>query len=214
MRSAVRKLPLFGVSVSGPIGPSGDVHPAETDPVPPEQLPLLGALPDPALIQCLAPPMEVLEARIRELEAMFADLSAYTATLEYRISILEHILPQTQRGELQVVEALAGANTIESRLSLLEQVTARAHFAHFDPNRGSAAAPEEEVTGRQGERNRKYGQESLEIIPKDPTADRKGRADISAPASRTINAARSRRSRTQSPTKKIRTTVTSPMNWP
>jgi hypothetical protein len=176
-RSAVRKLPLVGVSVSEPIGPSGDVHPAETDPVPPEQLPLLGALPDPAPIQCLASPMEVLEARIRELEAMFADLSAYTATLESRVSILEPFLPQAQRAELQVVEALAGANAIEARVSLLEQVTARAHFAHFDPHRGSAAAPEEEVTGRQGGRNRKSGQESLEVIPKDPTADPQGQRE-------------------------------------
>jgi hypothetical protein len=38
-RSAGRKTPRFGVSFSDPIGPSGDVHPAETDPVPPEQLP-------------------------------------------------------------------------------------------------------------------------------------------------------------------------------
>jgi hypothetical protein len=147
-RSAVRKLPIVGVSVSEPIGPSGDAHPAETDPVPPEQLPLLGVLPDPAPIQCLASQMEVLEARIRELESMFADISAYTETLESRISILESILPQAQLAELQVVEALAGANVIEARVSLLEQVTARAHFAHFDPHRGSAAAPEDEVTGR------------------------------------------------------------------
>jgi hypothetical protein len=33
-RSAVRKLPLVGVSVNEPIGPSGDVHPAESDLVP------------------------------------------------------------------------------------------------------------------------------------------------------------------------------------
>jgi hypothetical protein len=75
--------------------------------------------------------MEVLEARIRELEAMFADLSAYTATLESRVSILVPLLLQAQRAELQVVEALAGANTIKVRVSPLEQVTARAHFAPF-----------------------------------------------------------------------------------
>ena len=61
-RSAVRKLPLPGVSVSEPIGPVGEVHPAETDPVPPEQLPLLGALPDPAPMQSLTSPLEVFEA--------------------------------------------------------------------------------------------------------------------------------------------------------
>jgi hypothetical protein len=147
-RSVVRKLSLVGVSVSEPIGPSGDVHPAETDPVLPEQLPLFGALPDPAPMQSLVSPLEVFEARIRELEAMFANLSSYTATLESRISTLEPLLPQAQRAELQVFEALAGANAIEARVSMLEQVTARAHFAHFDPHRGSAAAPEEEVTGR------------------------------------------------------------------
>jgi hypothetical protein len=48
-----RKLPLVGVSISEPIGPSLDVHPAETDPVPPEQLPILGALSDPAPMQIL-----------------------------------------------------------------------------------------------------------------------------------------------------------------
>jgi hypothetical protein len=58
-RSVVRKLSLVGVSVSEPIGPSVDVHPAETDPVPPEQLPLLGALPDPAPMQSLVSPFEV-----------------------------------------------------------------------------------------------------------------------------------------------------------
>jgi hypothetical protein len=36
-------------------------------------------------------------------------------------------------------------------VSLLEQVTAPVHFAHFEPHRGSAAAPEEVVTGRQAE---------------------------------------------------------------
>jgi hypothetical protein len=85
---------------------------------------------------------------------MFVDLYSYTATLESRISILEPLLPQAQRAELQVVEALAGSNVIETRVSVLEQVTARAHFAHFDPHRGSAAAPEEKVTGRQGGRNK------------------------------------------------------------
>jgi hypothetical protein len=153
------------------------VHPAETDPVPPGQLPLLGDLPDPAPIQNLASPLEVSEARIRDLEVMFADLSAYTATLESRISILEPLLPQAQRAELQVVEAVAGANAIEARVSILEQVTARAHFPHFDPHRGSAAAPEEEVTGRQCGKNRKSGQESLEVIPKDPKADPQGQRD-------------------------------------
>jgi hypothetical protein len=73
--------------------------------------------------------------RIRELEAMFSDLSSYTATLESLISILEPLLPQAQRAELQVIEALAGANAIEPRVPLLEQVTAHAQFAHFDPHR-------------------------------------------------------------------------------
>jgi hypothetical protein len=82
-------------------------------------------------------------------------------------------LPQAQRAELQVIEALAEANAIEARVSLLEQVTARAHFAHFDTHRGSAAAPEEEVTGRQGGTNRNSGQ----VIPKDPTADPQGQCD-------------------------------------
>jgi hypothetical protein len=113
-RSAVRKLPLVGVSVSEPIGPSGDVHPAETDPVPPEQLPLLGALPDPAPMQSLASPFEVCEARIRELESMVASMSSYMEALESRVSSLEPLLPQAQRAELQVVEALAGANAIKA----------------------------------------------------------------------------------------------------
>jgi hypothetical protein len=105
--------------------------------------PLVGALPDPAPMQSLASPLEVFEAGIRELEVMFADLSSYTGTLESRIIILEPLLPEAQRAELQVVEALAVANAIESLVSMLEQVIARAHFAHFDPHRGSAAAPEE-----------------------------------------------------------------------
>jgi hypothetical protein len=75
--------------------------------------------------------MQVLEARIRELEAMFADLPSYAATLESRIFILEPSLPQAQRAELKVFEALAGANAIEDRVCMLEQVTARAHFAHL-----------------------------------------------------------------------------------
>jgi hypothetical protein len=175
--SAVRKLPLVGVSVSEPTGPSVDMHPAETGPVPPEQLPLLGALPDPAPMQSLSSPLEVCEARIRELESLFASMSSYMEALESRVSSLEPLLPQAQRAELQVVEALAMANAIEARVSLLEQVTARAHFAHFDPHLGSAAAPEEEVTGRQGRRNRKSGQESLEFIPKDPTADPQGQRE-------------------------------------
>ena len=176
-RSAVRKLPLPGVSVSEPIGPVGEVHPAETDPVPPEQLPLLGALPDPAPMQSLASPLEVCEARIRELESMFAGMSSYVEALDSRVSSLEPLLPQAQHAELQVVEALAGANAIEARVSMLEQVTARAQFAHFDPHRGSAAAPEEEVMGRQGGKNRMSGQDVLEVIPKDPTADPQGQRE-------------------------------------
>jgi hypothetical protein len=97
----------------------------------------------------------------------------YIEVLESRVSSLEPLLTQAQRAELQAVEALVGANEIKARVSLMEQVTARAHFAHFDPHRGSAAAPEEEVTGRQGGRNRKSGQ----VIPKDPTADRQGQCD-------------------------------------
>ena len=133
-RSAVRKLPLPGVSVSEPIGPVGEIHPAETGPVPPEQLPLLGALPDPAPMQSLASPLEVCEARIRELESMFAGMSSYVEALDSRVSSLEPLLRQAQRAELQVVEPLAGANAIEARVSMLEQVTARAQFAHFDPH--------------------------------------------------------------------------------
>jgi hypothetical protein len=160
-RSAVRKLTLVGVSVSEPIGPSGDVQPAETYPVPPEQLPPLGALGDPAPMQSLDSPFEVCVALIRELEAMFAHLSSYTATLESHISNFESLLPQAQRAELQVVEDLARANDIETRVYVLEQVTTRAQFAHFDRNCGSAAYPEEEVMGRQGGKNRKSGQESV-----------------------------------------------------
>jgi hypothetical protein len=159
--------PLVGVSVSEPIGPSGYVNPAETDPVPPEQLPLLGALPDPAPMQSLASPLEVCEAQIRELESMFSGMPSYIKALESRVSSLEPLFPQAQREELQVFEALAGANAIEARVSLLEHVTAHAQFAHVYPHRGPAAAPEEEVTGRQGGRNRKSGK----VIPKDPTAD-------------------------------------------
>jgi hypothetical protein len=172
-RSAVWKLPLVGVSVSEPIGPSVDVHPAETDPVPPEQLPLLGALADPAPIESLASPLEVCEARILELESLFASISSYIEALESRVSILGPLLPKTQRAELQVVEALAVDNAIEASVSLLEQVTARANFSNFDPHHGSAAATEEDVTGRQGRRNRKSGQ----VIPKDATADPQGQRE-------------------------------------
>jgi hypothetical protein len=56
-----RNSPLSGCPLE-PIGPSEGVHPAENDPVPPEQLPLLGALPDPAPMQSLASPLEVCEA--------------------------------------------------------------------------------------------------------------------------------------------------------
>jgi hypothetical protein len=91
---------------------------------------------------------------------MFEDLSSYTATLEFCISNLEPLMLQAQRAELQVVEAIAGANVIETRVSMLEQVTERAHFSNFDPHRGSAAASEEEVTGRQGGRNK-----SGKVIP-------------------------------------------------
>jgi hypothetical protein len=202
--------PLCRVSVSEPIVPSGDVYPAETDPVPPEQLPLLEALPDPSPMQSLASPLEVCEARIRERESIFDGMSSYIELLESCVSSLEPLLPQAQRAELQVFEALAGANAIEARVSLLEQVTARAHFAQFYPHRGTASATEEEVTGRQGGRNRKSGKLSRRIL----RLTRKGSANLSATGSRTINASRSRRSRTQSPTKKIRTTVTSPMIWP
>jgi hypothetical protein len=202
--------PPCRVFVSEPIGPSGDVHPAEIDPVPLDQLPLLGALPDPAPMQSLASPLEVCEARIRELESLFASMSSYMEALESRVSSLEPLLPQAQRAELQVVEALAGANAIEARMSLLEQVTARAHFAPFEPHLGSAAAPEEEVTGRHGGRTGSPDKLSRKI----QRLTRKGSAILSATASMTINAARSRRSRTQYPTKKTRTTVTSSKIWP
>jgi hypothetical protein len=59
---------------------------------------------------------------------MFASMSSYMEALESRVSSLEPLLPQAQRAELQVVEALDGANAIEARVSLLEQVTARAHL--------------------------------------------------------------------------------------
>jgi hypothetical protein len=132
--------------------------------------PLLGVLPDPAPMQSLDSPLEVCEARIRKLESLFASMSSYIEALESRVSSLEPLLPQAQRAELQIVETLAGPNAIEARVSLLEQVTAHAQFAHFNTHRGSAAAAEEEVTGRQGGRNRKSGQ----FIPKDPTADPQG----------------------------------------
>jgi hypothetical protein len=142
-RSVVRKLPLVGISVSEPIGPSGDVHPAETDPVPPEKLSLPGALPDPAQMQSLASPLEVCEALIRDLESMFAGMSSYIEALESRVSSLETLLPQAQRAELQVVEALAGANAIEARLSLLEKAPPT-RSSRFYTHRGSAVAAEEE----------------------------------------------------------------------
>jgi hypothetical protein len=104
---------------------------------------------------------------------MFVGVSSNVEALESCVSSLEPLLPQAQRAELQVVDALAGAKAIEARVSLLEQVTAHAQFAHFYPHRGSASAAEEEVTGRQGGRNRKSGQ----FIPKDPTADRKGQRE-------------------------------------
>jgi hypothetical protein len=64
-----------------------------------------------------------------------------------------------------------------SKLACLCWSGAHAQFAHFYPHRGSAAAAEEEVTGRQGGRNRKPGQEGLEVIPKDPTADPQGQRE-------------------------------------
>jgi hypothetical protein len=97
-------------------------------------------------------------------------MSSYIGALESRVSSLEPLLPEAQRAELQVVEALSGANAIEARMSLLEQVTAHAKFAHFDPHRGSAAAAEE------GGRNRTSGQ----VIPKDPTADPQGQCNNTA----------------------------------
>jgi hypothetical protein len=104
---------------------------------------------------------------------MFAGMSSYIEALESSVSSLEPLLSQAQRAELQVVEALAGANAIEARVSLLEQVTAHAKFTQFDQHRGSAAAAEEEVTGRQGGRNRKSGQ----VIPKDPKAEPQGQRE-------------------------------------
>jgi hypothetical protein len=97
---------------------------------------------------------------------------------------------------------------------MLEQVTVLAQFAHFYPHRGAAAAPEEEVTGRPGGKNRKSGQEILEVIAKDPTDDPKKQRESICNGKQDINAARSRRYRTQYQTKTIRTTVTSPVNWP
>jgi hypothetical protein len=58
-------------------------------------------------------------------------------------------------------------------VSTLDQVTAHAQFAHFNPHHGSAAAAEEEVTGRQGGRSRESGK----VIPKDPTADPTGQRE-------------------------------------
>jgi hypothetical protein len=141
---------------------------------------------------------------------MFAGMSSHLEALESRVSSLAPLLPQAHRAVLQVFEALAVANAIEDRVYLLEQVTVHAQFERFDPHRGLAAAAEEEVTGRQGGRNRKSGH----VIPRVLRLTRKGSANISATGSRTINAARRRRSRTQSPKKKIRTAVTSPKNWP
>jgi hypothetical protein len=84
------------------------IAPAETDPVPPEQLPLLGSLPDPASMQSLVSQLVFFEARIRELESMFAGRSSYVEALESCVLSLDPLLPQAQRAELQVVEALAG----------------------------------------------------------------------------------------------------------
>jgi hypothetical protein len=55
-RSAFRKLPQIGVSIREQIGSPGDVHSAETDLVPPEQHPLLGALSNPAPMKSLDSP--------------------------------------------------------------------------------------------------------------------------------------------------------------
>jgi hypothetical protein len=79
-------------------------------------------------MQSPASPLEVCEARIRDLESLFSSMSSYTEALESRVSILEPLFPQAQRAELQVVEALAGANAIEARVSLLEQVIATRAF--------------------------------------------------------------------------------------
>jgi hypothetical protein len=59
-------------------------------------------------------------AGVRGVESLFACISSYIEGLESRVSSLESLLPQAQRAELQVVEALAGANAIEARVSLLE----------------------------------------------------------------------------------------------
>jgi hypothetical protein len=178
LRSAVRSNPHLGVSASEPIGPAGERLPAETDHVPPEQLPLSRVYPVSAPMQSIsASPLEVCEARIRELELMFAEMSSYTKALESRISDLEPVLPQVQDAEFKAVEALEGANAIAARVSLLEQVTARAHFEHIVPHRGSAA-PAEEVTGRQGGRNRMSGHGISDSIPRDPTADPQGQRDF------------------------------------
>jgi hypothetical protein len=76
-------------------------------------------------MQSLESPLEVREAQIMELESMLAGISAYIEALESLVSSLEPLLPQARRAELQVVEASAGANVIESRVHMLEQVTAR-----------------------------------------------------------------------------------------
>jgi hypothetical protein len=140
LRSAVRSNPQLGVSASEPIGTAGERLPAETDIVPPEQLPLSGVYPVLAPMQSIsASPLEVCEAQIRELELMFAEMSSYTKALEFRISDLEPVLPQVQVAEFKAVEALEGANAVTARVSLLGQVIARAHFEHIVPYRGSAA---------------------------------------------------------------------------
>jgi hypothetical protein len=88
LRSSVRSNPQLGVSASEPIGPAGERLPAETDIVPPEQLPLSGVYPVLAPMQSIsASPLEVCEARIRELELMFAEMSSYTKALESRIPV-------------------------------------------------------------------------------------------------------------------------------
>jgi hypothetical protein len=95
--SAVRSNHQLGVSASEPICPAGERLPAETDIVPPDQLPLSRVYPVLAPMQSIsASPLEVLEAQIRELELMFAEMSSYTKALESRVSDLEPILPQVQ----------------------------------------------------------------------------------------------------------------------
>jgi hypothetical protein len=69
------------------------------------------------------------------------------------------------------------ANAIAASVNLLDQVTARAHFEHIVPYRGSAA-PAEEVTGCQGGRNRMSGHGISDSIPRDPTADLLGQRDF------------------------------------